>query len=109
MIKEINKILKDNSYETTDDYNEDVCLINVTSEQERTEISGRIVKKLMLCGTMDWVSVEDNLPPKYENVIIRNENNIVSTDQISDAGWSYAEISCLKVTHWMHLPKPPCA
>ena len=66
-------------------------------------------KQFMLCGVMDWVAVEDNLPPKYENVIIRNENNIISTDQINDEGWVYEKLCCLQVTHWMHLPKPPCA
>lgn len=65
-------------------------------------------KKLNISGVMHWVACKDALPPKYENVIIRNENNIVSTDQISDNGWVYEELCGLKVTHWMHLPKPPC-
>ena len=56
----------------------------------------------------NWVAVDEKLPPKYENVIIRNENNIVSTDQISDNGWVFEELTKVKVTHWQSLPKPPC-
>ncbi|QQV90469.1 hypothetical protein Harreka1_62 [Olleya phage Harreka_1] len=48
MIKEINKILKDNSYETTDDYNEEVCVIDVTSKDQRKELAEEIVKKLSI-------------------------------------------------------------
>ena len=48
MIKDINKILKDNSYETTDDYNEEVCVIDVTSKDQRKELAEKIVKKLSI-------------------------------------------------------------
>lgn len=74
----------------------------------RTALKEAEKKQLHIPVVSNWVAVEEKLPPKYENVIIRNENNIVTTDQISDNGWVFEEISKVKVTHWMHLPKPPC-
>ena len=72
-------------------------------------VADAIIKQFAISGVMQWVAVEEKLPPKYENVIVRNEKDIVSTDEISDNGWVFEEISKVKVTHWMHLPKTPFA
>ena len=73
-----------------------------------TTCAKEIEKALIIQGVSNWVAVEEKLPRKYENVIIRNENNIVTTDQISDNGWVFEELTKVKVTHWQNLPKPPC-
>ena len=86
----------------------DELLVSETAHKNLTGLLNMLEKQLTLTDVSNWVAVEEKLPPKYENVIIRNENNIVSTDQISDDGWVYENLCKLKVTHWMHLPKPPC-
>lgn len=70
-------------------------------------IKKKIKEVLNVHVVSNWISVEENLPPKYEDVIIRNENNIITTDQIGDNGWVFEGVVKVKVTHWQRLPDPP--
>lgn len=68
---------------------------------------------------MDWISIEDKLPPKGKNgfptVIVYTEDSEVAVGFLDYCGdeWYvlHGDEDCLKsgnnVTHWMPLPEPP--
>ncbi len=53
----------------------------------------------------EWISVDEALPKKYENVLVCCAN-IVGTDFIMAKGVWYRHLHN-EVTHWMPLPEPP--
>lgn len=74
-------------------------------------------------GMMEWISVKNGLPAKYQRVLVTDGNKICLHYKQSMCNWEN-EIghdlycSCSKnhdycdfvegsITHWMPLPKPP--
>lgn len=61
---------------------------------------------------MDWISVDDRLPPKgAKPVLVYDGHNIVVAQYyrmqkrwVSEIDWRYMYDAA---THWMPLPKPP--
>lgn len=53
-----------------------------------------------------WISVEDDLPPIKQRVLVFARNGSILIDLIMTprSGWWVSENS---VTHWMPLPEPP--
>jgi hypothetical protein len=70
-----------------------------------------IDKILILFGVMDWVAVEDELPDKDGDYLINWDGTVIEAGYFvkQDLWHDYEVSSYNKVTHWMHLPKPPCA
>lgn len=61
--------------------------------------------------TGGWISVDDELPAKYEDVLVWNGCNIsVSAIETfhENGGWITA-FEDEEVTHWQPLPQPPKA
>ena len=73
---------------------------------------------------MKWISMKDELPPIYEDIILCNKNKQISTgyvDKYKDGGlyitdyydandddFLYiSEHSFDEYTHWMKMPSPP--
>lgn len=65
---------------------------------------------------MEWISVEENLPPSDQEVLVcmRNRFTVISYHYQDSLGihWSSQEegwdnVYDGLVTHWMTLPKPP--
>jgi len=61
---------------------------------------------------MQWISVEDSLPKEEERVLTYKAwENEMSVDYIINCPtplWAcILQRDEYKVTHWMHLPKPP--
>lgn len=70
----------------------------------------------LLQRVINWVAVDENLPPKYTTVLAYypegNENGkkVDTTTyyggKLTDTGSSIAY--CFEATHWAELPEPPC-
>ena len=62
---------------------------------------------------MNWISVDDYLPPFDHYVLAHSQHEIRTAfiDRIKDDGepfWTYYDyLEMHDVTHWMELPKPP--
>ena len=58
---------------------------------------------------MEWISVKDRLPEKWEDVLICNCYSEVDTDMIweNPSGSFEFYFEGGNVTHWMPLPEPP--
>jgi hypothetical protein len=58
---------------------------------------------------MEWISIEDRLPERYESVLIYHtfEGGYIEVGCITDTGWYSSCLKKNKVTHWMELPNPP--
>ncbi len=54
---------------------------------------------------MEWISVEDRLPEKYQPVIAYLPGIIYSDQHVQMIKWWDADV--VEVTHWMPLPEPP--
>lgn len=59
---------------------------------------------------MQWIRIEDELPPKDISVLIYQDPYISTAEYWHDEGdvhvfMNYAPYEC--VTHWMPLPEPP--
>lgn len=53
---------------------------------------------------MEWISVNDKMPEKYEEVIIYSDSGVVkSAIYMNDNKWN----TYLQVKYWMPMPKPP--
>lgn len=53
----------------------------------------------------DWISVDERLPDKYENVLVFCDG-VIRIDFICSSGVFY-DMEHIKATHWMPLPDPP--
>lgn len=53
----------------------------------------------------EWISVEERLPPKFENVFVCC-NGVLGIDFIGSTGQWYESFP-IAVTHWMPLPEAP--
>jgi len=70
-----------------------------------------LVQNLTIPVVMDWVACKDRLPTKECSYIV-NWDGIILEAQFycKEQMWGDYEVSIYKnVTHWMELPKPPCA
>jgi hypothetical protein len=61
---------------------------------------------------MQWISVKDIMPPKYENVLITDGDEIQLGHLLEDNEWgSYVKpfyrLDVDNVTHWAWLPPLP--
>ena len=66
---------------------------------------------------MDWISVKNDFPPKDENVILYDGNEVfcgalrdkesLSFDVQACDGICYGWYEKGNISHWMPLPKPP--
>lgn len=59
-----------------------------------------------------WISVKDNLPEKFINVLCwypskNYGSNIVIDYMESDRGYFARQFKYGELTHWMPLPEPP--
>ncbi len=68
-------------------------------------------KALHLGCVMYWVSVDEKLPPVEIDVLVWDKFNIYISNRLDEEGivWDESQQILDDVTHWMHLPKPPCA
>jgi len=68
-------------------------------------------KQLNLGVVMDWVAVKDNLPSEKGSYLVCEEECIFEAFYYKEYDcWGDYEVAKYEnVTHWMHLPKPPCA
>jgi hypothetical protein len=60
---------------------------------------------------MQWVAVEDALPPVELDVLVWDEFNVYITNRLDSnyVVWDESTQILDNVTHWMYLPEPPCA
>ena len=60
---------------------------------------------------MQWVAVEDALPPVELYVLVWDEFSIYISNRLDVEGviWDESTQILDDVTHWMYLPQPPCA
>jgi hypothetical protein len=68
-------------------------------------------KQCVIHVVMHWVVCKEELPKKEGNYLINWDGVVLEAEfykedkiWISEEGMLYEN-----VTHWMHLPKPPCA
>jgi hypothetical protein len=68
-------------------------------------------KILALFSVMQWVAVEDKLPKEMEWVLAYDAvgKQVRYMRRIDDLEWQMGRFSIRDVTHWMPIPKPPCA
>ena len=52
-----------------------------------------------------WISVEDELPTKYDSYLTLSRGNVIEITHYNIDGWHTESKG--KVTHWMPLPAPP--
>jgi len=66
---------------------------------------------LDLSNVMQWVAIEDKLPPIEVDVLVWYEFNVYICNRLDEDGvvWDESTQILDGVTHWMHLPEPPCA
>ena len=53
---------------------------------------------------MDWININDELPEKYEEVIVATLDGSVKAATHTGSG---KFSTYLTITHWMHMPKAP--
>lgn len=63
---------------------------------------------------MEWINVNDQLPPvSFEVIICNNKGFVTAGYYMGDDGWEYnvsgyeLPLKFENVTHWMCLPKSP--
>tara|TARA_S200002703_G_C3793808_1_gene245057 strand:- start:1896 stop:2120 length:225 start_codon:yes stop_codon:yes gene_type:complete len=68
-------------------------------------------QQLRLHVVMQWVAIEDALPPVELDVLVWDEFNVYITNRLdsNDVVWDESTQILDGVTHWMYLPEPPCA
>lgn len=64
-----------------------------------------------IADVMQWVAIEDALPPVELDVLVWDEFNIYITNRLDSnyIVWDESAQILDGVTHWMYLPKPPYA
>jgi len=69
------------------------------------------IKQLSILPVMQWVAVEDKLPKEMEWVLAYDAigKQVRYMRRIDDLGWQMGRFCIQDVTHWMPIPKPPCA
>ena len=71
-----------------------------------TEIMQALAFALRWCNEHPhWISVEDELPDKYDTYLVATDGNVVEVSLYDIDGWH--NWSGGKTTHWMLLPAPP--
>ena len=59
---------------------------------------------------MKWISVEERLPPFYEDVLVslewEHKQLNADIDYYNGERWGIYENNT-RISHWMHLPDPP--
>lgn len=82
--------------------------LNLTGNEDFITFLGRLYDEVV---QPHWISVEDELPKDYVEVIVALNNHFVFTAFKCGDTWntndpvSWREIK--GVTHWMHLPQAP--
>ena len=72
------------------------------------EIRREALKESM-CEFGKWIDVKDALPDKYQVVIVYDDYyNAVNSSYLTVFNDWHEMPKDSHVTHWMHLPKPPC-
>jgi hypothetical protein len=68
-------------------------------------------QQINIAGVKHWVSVLDSLPPIEESVLVYDGFGIYISNRLDETGivWDESQQIIDEVTHWMHLPKVPCA
>ena len=85
-------------------------ILSKTSQETKDKVND-YANKLVLSGVMQWVAIEDKLPPVEVDVLVWDEFNIYICNRLDEYGvvWDESTQILDGVTHWIHLPKPPCA
>jgi hypothetical protein len=102
-IIEVIKDLRDCPEHSTSKWHVDICANKLIEKLE--------TKQLILSGVMHWVAIEDKLPPIEVDVLVWDEFNVYICNRLDEDGvvWDESTQILDGVTHWMHLPEPPCA
>ncbi len=76
-----------------------------------TEDNKNTEKQCDIHVVMQWVAVEDALPEEFEWVLAYDAigKQVRYMRRIDNLEWQMGRFSIRDVTHWMPLPKPPCA
>jgi len=77
----------------------------------RRYLKDQLTKQLNLTDVMQWVAVEDALPPIELDVLVWDEFNVYITNRLDSnyIVWDESTQILDGVTHWMPMPEPPCA
>jgi len=80
----------------------------IFSKQKLRDFAEAELKKLHIPLIGNWVAVKEQLPPdETEKYIVLRDGEIEFDKWIFDGNkgywWDY-----MGITHWMHIPKPPC-
>lgn len=57
--------------------------------------------------SMDWISIEDRVPPIFETVLCWNKHANARYGENTYRLATYGAENMCDVSHWMLLPKPP--
>jgi len=73
-----------------------------------------VTEQLRLHNVMQWVAIEDKLPPIEVDVLVWDEllGYVHICNRLDEDGaffWDESTQILDNVTYWMYLPKPPCA
>lgn len=68
-------------------------------------------EQLRIGGVMQWVAIEDKLPKEDGDYLINWDGIVIEAGYYVDKNFwhDYTVTKYENVTHWMCLPKPPCA
>lgn len=68
------------------------------------------VKKLSLCGVINWVAVKDELPlvTGFYTVAKQTKPYVLGLYFDSEKQFRYDKQIHKNITHWQKLPEPPC-
>ena len=60
----------------------------------------------------DWISVEDRLPKRQENVLVASKHGFVciaslTNNHSNNKFYDGDSLAINSITHWMPLPEPP--
>ena len=96
--------------------NEFDCLIDdlgflIGEEWKAEAIKEAVTKAFVLGGVMQWVVCKEELPKEDGDYLINWDGTVIEAGYYVEQNlWHDYTVSEYKgVTHWMHLPKPPCA
>jgi hypothetical protein len=91
-----------------------LTLILEIMPKEKTELKETTNPPLLIADVINWVAVEDSLPPAYfgDVLVYLTETKLVRLAwyQPWTGCWWFTTSSNKKtgISHWAEIPKPPC-
>ena len=84
----------------------DTDVVSLPNRPLISQYMGRPIDEVVnLIRKSEWISVDERLPPKFENVFVCC-NGVLGIDFIGSTGQWYESFP-IAVTHWMPLPEAP--